>query len=246
VTEPMRYSWAVESHVGLVRSANEDSYAPRTDGIDDGPVLIAVADGMGGHAAGDVASRVAIEAATSNADDYAIDPVTRVEKANKAVIDAVTADPALAGMGTTLTLGSFGADGTLRLAHVGDSRAYLRRNGVLQQLTSDDTVVAELVEAGHLSEEQARNHPRRHLVTQSIGMPDVGIETVEFALTKGDIVLLCSDGLTGMISDDLISELLARGEGPSDAAWALITAANAAGGHDNTTVAVVEVDPDAT
>ncbi len=243
MNEPFHYSWAGETHGGLVRSANEDSFAPATDGAAAGPVLVAVADGMGGHAAGDVASKVAISAATNDPAETDVDPVRRVELANKAVIEAMTADPALAGMGTTLTLGWFGADGMLRLAHVGDSRAYVLREGELRQLTSDDTVVAGLVQAGHISEEQARNHPRRHLVTQSIGMPDVGIERVEISLQTSDVVLICSDGLTGMVSDETIAELLSRRQGPSDAAWALITAANAAGGHDNTTVAVVEVNP---
>lgn len=239
----MRYSWAIESHVGLVRSGNEDSFAPDNDGAGEGPVVIAVADGMGGHTAGEVASRLAIEAATAEGFEPALDPVARVESANAAVSDAVAADPQLAGMGTTLTLGVFHADGSLRIAHVGDSRAYLLRGGNLRQITVDHTLVAELVAGGILTPEQARTHPRRHMVTQSIGMPEVRIDTIEEHLEPGDRVLLCSDGLTIMVEDAAVARILGDAASPSEAAWNLVTAANAAGGHDNTTVAVVDVAP---
>ena len=146
-------------------------------------------------------------------------------------------------MGTTLTLGVFHADGSLRMAHVGDSRAYVLRNGELRQITDDHTLVAELVAGGILTPEQARTHPRRHMVTQSIGMPDVRIDTIEEALEPGDRVLVCSDGLTIMVEDAEVAQILADAESPSEAAWNLIAAANAAGGHDNTTVAVVDVAP---
>lgn len=239
----MKYSWAIESHVGLVRSGNEDAFAPDNDGAAEGPVVVAVADGMGGHTAGEVASRLAIAAATADEFEPALDPVARVERANAAVADAVAEDASLAGMGTTLTLGVFDADGALRMAHVGDSRAYLLRNGELRQITDDHTLVAELVAGGVLTPEQARTHPRRHMVTQSIGMPDVRIDTIEEQLEPGDRVLLCSDGLTIMVEDAAVAEILGGAESPSEAAWNLITAANTAGGHDNTTVAVVDVAP---
>ncbi len=237
----MKYSWAVESHVGLVREGNEDSYAPATDDASEGPVLIAVADGMGGHTAGEIASRIAIEAATGTGVVAGDDPRERVELANEAVIAAVIENPLLAGMGTTLTLGVFEAEGLLRVGHVGDSRAYVLRNGDLRLLTTDDTVVDELLRAGHISEDEARRHPRRHFLTQSIGMPDIEVALIEEQLSAGDRVLLCTDGLTNMVPDDEIRRLLGAAESPSEAAWNLIDAANAAGGHDNTTVAVVDV-----
>ena len=239
----VKYSWAVESHVGLVRGGNEDAFAPANDDAADGPVVIAVADGMGGHTAGEVASRIAIDAATAESVADLPDPADRVHRANAAVVEAITADPRLAGMGTTLTLGIFEADGTLRLGHVGDSRAYLLRDGSLRRLTHDHTFVAELVDSGHITETEARSHPRRNLVTRSIGMPDVRVDSVDTQLEPGDRVLLCTDGLTTMVTDAHISRLLGGAPSPSAAAWRLIDAANAAGGYDNTTVAVVDVSP---
>jgi len=238
----MRYTWVVDSHVGMVRSENEDAFFPEADDAADGPVAIAVADGMGGAAAGEVASRLAIDASTGDEakDDDALE---RVQRANRAVVEAALAEPAYTGMGTTLTLGIFDADGLLHIGHVGDSRAYLVRAGELRRLTRDDTVVEELVVAGLLSEDEARIHPRRHLITQSLGMQDITIQLIEEQLGDGDRVLLCSDGLTSMIDDEAIRTVMVHAETPADAAWLLIDAANAAGGHDNTTVAVVDIAP---
>jgi len=239
----MRYSWAIESHVGLVRSDNEDAFAPASDDASEGPVVIAVADGMGGHAAGEVASRLAIEAVTAAGGSDLPDPYDLVRRANIAVIDAIAADPSLAGMGTTLTLGVFEPAGRLRLGHVGDSRAYLLRNASLGKLTHDHTVVAELIAAGHLTESEARSHPHRHLVTRSVGIEGIEIDETDVELSPGDRVLLCTDGLTSMVSDDEIAQLLVNAPSPAAAAWRLIDAANTAGGYDNTTVAVVDVSP---
>lgn len=236
----MRYDWATATHVGRLRSGNEDAVFPEGVGSGPGPVLVGVADGMGGHVGGEVASRLAIEAAAAADTD---DPVERVSTANAAVMDAIDNDPQLAGMGTTLTLGIFAGDGMLRMGHIGDSRAYLLRNGELKQLTTDHTFVADLVAGGYISEEDARIHPRRHIVTQSIGMHEVEIDRIEEQLEPGDRVLLCTDGLTGMVDDATVGRLLVESHSPSEAAWALIDAANAAGGHDNTTVAVVDVSP---
>ena len=237
----MRYSWVIDSHTGVVRAENEDAFFPESDDAADGPVVIAVADGMGGAVAGEVASRVAIDASTA-ADLAAADAATRLEAANLAVIEAAIAEPEYRGMGTTLTLGIFAADGLLTIGHVGDSRAYLARDGELRRITRDDTVVEEMVLAGVITEAEARHHPRRHLITQSLGMPDIVIQVIEEQLDDGDRVLLCSDGLTAMVDDDAIGAVLAHAETPADAVWLLIDAANAAGGHDNTTVAVVDVE----
>jgi protein phosphatase len=236
----MRYSWVIDSHTGVVRADNEDAFFPESDDAADGPVVIAVADGMGGAVAGEVARRLAIEASTA-ADLAGADAATRLEAANLAVIEATIAEPEYQGMGTTLTLGVFDADGLLTIGHVGDSRAYLARDGELRRITRDDTVVEELVLAGVITEAEARHHPRRHLVTQSLGMPDIVIQVIEERLVEGDRVLICSDGLTAMVDDDAIGDVLAHAETPADAVWLLIDAANAAGGHDNTTVAVVDV-----
>lgn len=238
----MKYTWATASHVGHVRDQNEDAVVPAVDGSSDGPVVVAVADGMGGAAAGEVASRLAIDAATEGpAGD--IDTARRITDGNRAVLDAVLEDPARAGMGTTLTLGVFTTDGSLHLGHVGDSRAYLLRNAELSMLTTDHTYVMELVSRGQLSPEAAAIHPRRNLITRVVGMEDITVDEFEISLTPGDRILICSDGLTDMIDDDAIHRILSSEDSVPGAAWALVEAANAAGGIDNTTVAVVDVHP---
>ncbi len=236
----MKYSWATATHVGRVRAGNEDAVHPDTDGSGEGPLLIAVADGMGGHVAGEVASRVAMEAASIEPADV-LTPAERVDAANDAVLQAIRDDASLAGMGTTLTLGIFDEDGTLRIGHVGDSRVYLLRDGYITQATTDHTMVNEMVERGQLTPLQAQTHPRRHLVTRVIGMAEVAAEEVERPLLPGDRVLLCSDGLTTMLPDYQIAEILHSAASPTEAAWSLVEAANAAGGMDNITVAVVDV-----
>jgi protein phosphatase len=238
----MKYTWATASHVGHVRDQNEDAVVPAVDGSSEGPVVVAVADGMGGAAAGEVASRLAIDAATEGpAGD--VDTTRRITEGNRAVLDAVLDDPARAGMGTTLTLGVFTADGSLHLGHVGDSRAYLLRNDEISMLTTDHTFVMELVSRGQLSPEAAATHPRRNLITRVVGMEDVTVDQFEVSLTPGDRILICSDGLTDMIDDDAITRILSSEDSVPGAAWALVEAANAAGGVDNTTVAVVDVHP---
>jgi len=237
----MNYTWATATDVGHVRQMNEDSVFPEGDGRAAGPALVAVADGMGGATAGHVASRVALAAATTRADGAAA--ATLVERGNDAVLRAVAEDGSLSGMGTTLTLGIFHPEGRLELAHVGDTRAYLFRGGELDQITSDHTLVAEMVAEGRLTPAQAETHPRRHLLTRVVGMAGTEVDTYDVELRPGDRVLLCSDGLTGMVPDHAIARILHEASDPAEAAWSLVEAANAAGGHDNTTVAVVDVDP---
>ncbi|MDH3500680.1 MAG: protein phosphatase 2C domain-containing protein [Acidimicrobiia bacterium] len=238
----MKYTWATASHVGHVRDQNEDSVAPELDGSSEGPVVVAVADGMGGAAAGEVASKLALEAAIS-APPADTDTAGRITAGNKAVLDAIVADPSRAGMGTTMTLGVFDASGTLHLGHVGDSRAYLLRDGSLRRLTTDHTYVMDLVARGQLSPEAASTHPRRHLITRVVGMEDIAVDQSEVSLVPGDRVLMCSDGLTDMVGDDDIERILQHEESVPGAAWALIEAANTAGGIDNTTVAIIDVHP---
>jgi protein phosphatase len=213
------------------------------DGSTEEPALIAVADGMGGAVAGEVASRIAIEAAVAEPADAAIEPADRIRAANQAVLDAVGEDYTLSGMGTTLTLGLFLPPGLLRVGHIGDSRLYLFRNGTLEQITSDHTLVAELVAMGQITAEQAETHPRRNLVTRVIGTETISVDEIEMDLEPGDRILFCSDGLTSMLRDAEVAEILSNSQAPSDAAWSLVEAANAAGGADNTTVAVVDVSP---
>ncbi len=232
----MNYTWASATDVGHVRDKNEDSVFPVADGHSAGPIIVAVADGMGGAAAGEVASRLAIEAATGGDGS----PLDRVLRGNAAVLDAEAADQTLSGMGTTLTLCILGEEGDAQLGHVGDSRAYLLRAGELSQVTRDHTLVAEMVEQGRLSPAQAETHPRRHLLTRVIGMSGVTPDLIDLDLEPGDRLLICSDGLNLMVSDVGIQRLLAGASDPSEAAWSLVEAANAAGGLDNVTVVVVE------
>lgn len=236
----MRYIWATGTDQGRVRERNEDSRFPQDAGSAEGPILVAVADGMGGHVAGNVASNLAIETATAPAIDDDIAAEQRVAAANDAIIELVGEDPTLSGMGTTMTLGIFERDGTLRLAHVGDSRGYLLRNGELSQLTDDHTVVAELVELGHLSSDAADDHPQRHLLTRSLGLGPVTVDGFSVELEASDRVLLCSDGLTTMLADEEIATILGEDKSVESVVWDLIEAANSAGGLDNTTVAVID------
>lgn len=234
----MKYTIATATHVGRVRAGNEDAVYPTEDVSTEGPVIVAVADGMGGHAAGEVASAIAIANSTTLEEGTA---VARVEAANAAVVAAADADINRAGMGTTLTLAILWPDGRLEIGHVGDSRAYLLRNGRLTQLTIDHTFVRELIAQGRLNPEEAQNHPRRHMLTRTVGMKDVRVDSLDIHLMAGDRVMLCSDGLTGMVSDVRVERILSNTPVPTDAVWSLVEAANAAGGQDNTTVAVVDV-----
>ncbi|MCP3975565.1 MAG: serine/threonine-protein phosphatase [bacterium] len=234
----MKYTIATATHVGRVRAGNEDAVYPTEDVSTEGPVVVAVADGMGGHAAGEVASAIAISSSISLEEGTA---VARVEAANAAVVAAADADINRAGMGTTLTLAILWPDGRLEIGHVGDSRAYLLRNGRLTQLTIDHTFVRELIAQGRLNPEEAETHPRRHMLTRTVGMKDVRVDSLDIHLMPGDRVLLCSDGLTGMVSDIRVEKILGSTPVATDAVWSLVEAANAAGGQDNTTVAVVDV-----
>ena len=237
----MNYTWATATHVGHLRDGNEDFVTPSEDGSGSGPLVVAIADGMGGHVGGEVASRLAVEAAIAPPPGEDVDVGDRVDLGNDAVLAATEEDPSLAGMGTTLTLGLFDTDGALHIGHVGDSRLYLLRDGELRQLTRDHTWVMDMLSRGQLSEKQAVNHPRRHLLTRVLGMAGVPVDEDTLELEEGDRLLVCSDGLTTMLRDRAIAGILRDAETPSDAVWALVEGANAAGGYDNTTVAVVDV-----
>jgi protein phosphatase len=197
-----------------------------------------VADGMGGAVAGEVASSLAVEEAQQG-DGM---PYERLARANAEVFERSLLEPELAGMGTTLTLVELGVDGVARLAHVGDSRAYLWHAGAIEQITEDHTVVAEQLAAGRISPNDIANHPQRSMLTRVLGIAStIEVDTLEIHLEPGDRLLLCSDGLTNMVDDDTMASQLAVGA-PEEVAWNLIEAANRAGGHDNITVIVVVVE----
>ncbi len=221
--------------VGRVRAGNEDSLLVSDDGR-----LIVVADGMGGHQGGEVASATAV--ATLRAEIEAGRSVEdAVVAANRAVLERADGDPKLRGMGTTVTSGI--VDGSsLRIAHVGDSRAYLLRDSTLRQVTVDHSVVAELIAAGELTEEEALVDRRRSMITRALGIErNVAVDVITIDLRAGDRLLLCSDGLTTMLRDPAIRTILVDVTEPDDAAGALVAAANDAGGADNITVIVADV-----
>jgi len=232
------------SDTGRKRRQNEDAFVCE-------PPLFAIADGMGGAQAGEVASRLAAAvfeegaAAVQGEDGVA----TVVRAANARIFERAVHDPAVAGMGTTATVAVVDeAAATVTIAHVGDSRAYLYRLGSLGQLTTDHSLVGELVRSGRLTEDEAAVHPHRSVITRALGTDaDVEVDTLTLDGAPGDLVLLCSDGLSAMVRDDQILRVLeATGAAPREAAEALVSAANAAGGEDNVTVVLFElVDADA-
>ena len=233
----MKFVWAADTHPGRVRENNEDTIHPENDGYSTRPLLVGVADGLGGARCGEVASRIAIETAVEARGR----PWRRVRAANASILEAVLQQPQFVGMGTTLTLAFLDPAGSIELGHVGDSRAYLLRNGELKRLTVDHTHVQEEIEAGRLTEEKARTHPQRAYLTRALGFSqDLAVDIEHYDLTPGDRLLLCSDGLTSMLSDDQIADMLGVGP-PSVTSWGLIEAANEAGGHDNVSVVVVAV-----
>jgi len=226
--------------VGRVRAINEDQAL-------EGATLFAVADGMGGHAGGDVAAQTAISALQQG---FGSQPspnglLQAVRDANQAVWERSQSDPDLRGMGTTLTtigLVSTGEGDHLVLANVGDSRAYRYRAGRLEQLTVDHSVAEELVARGELTPAQADVHPHRHILTRALGVgPEVDVDIWDVSPRQGDRILLCSDGLTNELSDDEITILLGSVPDPQEAAETLVARANASGGNDNITVVLVDV-----
>ena len=227
------------SDTGRKRRQNEDAYVCE-------PPLFAIADGMGGAQAGEVASGLAAAAFEEGAAAiHGEDGVaTLVRAANARIFERAVHDPAVAGMGTTATVAVVDESaGTMTLAHVGDSRAYRYRGGALEQLTTDHSLVGELVRSGRLTEDEAAVHPHRSVITRALGTdPDVEVDTLTVEVVPGDLVLLCSDGLSAMVRDEEIARVLeATGAAPREAGEALIAAANAAGGEDNVTVVLFEL-----
>ncbi|GAA4684703.1 PP2C family protein-serine/threonine phosphatase [Phytohabitans rumicis] len=237
----LKLRYAAVSDTGLIRSANQDS-------VHAGPRLLAVADGMGGMAAGDLASRIVIETVApldrEISDDGLLDAVRdALDAANGRIREAVAEDPSRDGMGTTLTAVLF--TGTaLALAHVGDSRAYLLRDGHMQQMTRDDTFVQMLVDEGVITPEQASSHPRRAVVTQALQGGEANPAYTFMRPIAGDRWMLCSDGLSNVVSAETIGETLKEYADQRDCARRLVDLALRAGGPDNITVVVADVTGD--
>lgn len=255
----LRVSSAVASHPGLRREENEDAYCVRPD-----LGLYVVADGMGGHAAGEVASRLAIDAieafiADTKATDvqqtwpFPYDPTlsqdgnrlkAALRLANRRIGSAVERDVSLKGMATTAASLLIGPEG-ITVAHVGDSRVYRSRNGSIQQVTDDHSWVSEQVKAGSLTEADAKLHPWRNVVTRALaGGEDPEVDVAELQTGSGDVLMICSDGLSGVVSNDACQAIIASSASLDDACRRLIDAANDAGGPDNITVALLKIDVD--
>lgn len=226
--------FAAASDVGRVRKANEDSYFVRSP-------LFVVADGMGGAQAGEVASQIAAEAFKQPLDE-ALAPEKRmaavVQTANEQIHDKSVSDPEFQGMGTTITALLLGDD-ELTIAHVGDSRAYRLRDGELTRLTQDHSLVGEMVRRGAITEAEAEVHPQRSILTRALG-PErtVEVDTLSHGVKDGDVYLICSDGLTGMVADARIAEELGSNKSAREIADTLIREANNNGGVDNITAVV--------
>jgi protein phosphatase len=227
---------------GRRRRHNEDAYVCE-------PPLFAVADGIGGAQAGELASSLAAAAVRDDSSDGSGDGRVRVDaliqEANRRVYQRQSEDASLSGMGTTMTVALL-EEGHVWIGHVGDSRAYLVRGGSLEQLTEDHSLVAELVRSGRLSPEEAEAHPQRSVVTRALGTdPDVDVDTFSVDAKPNDLFMICSDGLTSMVSDDaILEEIRSHRDDLRAAAKALVRAANRGGGEDNITVVFFEIQPD--
>ena len=245
----MNFEFYSQTDTGRVRTNNEDSVA-----LDESCAVAVLADGMGGYAAGEVASGMACDfikaelgrwlheasAAASDADVKRAMDIC-VDNANQAIFGAANSNPTYAGMGTTLVLGVF-RPGRLLMGHIGDSRGYRWRNGVLQQITKDHSLLQEQIDAGMLTPEQAQYAANKNLVTRALGVEDmVLLETHQHDVVSGDVYLMCSDGLSDMLRDAQIAEIMAAHPSLSDMGEALVAAANEAGGRDNIAVILVAV-----
>lgn len=246
----VRYLFGSRTDIGLVRQYNEDNYYVFDEAANhaDLGMLIAVADGMGGHNGGDVASQVAVNTVASyystRRKDSPLDRlISTVEQANRQIFDISQENEGLYGMGTTLTTMVFrGRDA--HIAHVGDSRAYLYREGQLTQLTDDHSLVAQAVREGILTPEQAARHPQRSIITRALGTKDaVEVDSLTIQVQPGDVMVLSSDGLHGFVDDEEIQGYLdTYGTEPDVLAQHLVQAALARGGNDNVSLVTVRVE----
>lgn len=244
--------------VGVMRTVNQDAFG-RFDDAARGEILLVVADGLGGHRGGEVASQMAVERLGRAVFDGVEDPATRlraaIEQTNEMIYTVARDDTSLDGMGTTVVCLLLAEDGGAHVAHVGDSRLYRLRAGRIEPLTEDHSLVATLVREGVLTEQDARTDPRRNQILLALGVrPDTEIEVAAVELAPGDVFLLCSDGLHGLLDDAQILALAHRpissepsepSEAPGAVVRQLIDAANEAGGTDNVTVMLAQL-PDPT
>ena len=230
---------------GKVRKNNEDSLLTG-EGRDE--TLFVVADGIGGFEAGEVASSIAVDVLKELPSSESLEDAIR--EANRRILAASRGDEKLSGMGTTVVAARFGQknrEPVIEVSHVGDSRGYLMRGGELKPITEDHSLVAELVRSGDLTRAQASEHPQKNLITRALGAEDtVEVDTAVLPVEPDDRFVLCSDGLTDMVSEDELQEILAASSNPEKAARALVNAALDAGGADNVTVVIIDVSEEQT
>lgn len=247
----MNYEFFALTHPGQVRENNEDAVS-----VDSVRRIVVLADGMGGYNAGEIASGMAISVVNQELgqwlDTAGASPASfevrramalAVDKANTTILDAANTNIQFAGMGTTLVVGVFCVD-KLILGHIGDSRCYRLRDGILQQITRDHSWLQEQVDAGLITPQQAASSANRNLVTRALGVePEVMLELNEFIVAPGDQFLLCSDGLTDMVADEPLAHLMTADNHLPTKATALVDAANASGGRDNISVLLAKASP---
>lgn len=237
------------SHIGLIREVNEDAYFVSDDGLN----LFIVADGMGGHKAGEVASNIAIESVKnfvknhirhcSNGDEAMICKMIReaILEANRNIYEKALREESYQGMGTTLTMALILSK--LFIGHIGDSRAYLLRNNEILQITQDHSLVGELLRNGSITEKEAKIHPQRNIITRALGTEEnILIDIYTMDLEKGDIVVLCSDGLSNLVDRSEIQECLRNCGSMQLGCEHLVTLANERGGYDNITMIAIKND----
>ncbi len=241
----------IKSDVGKARLNNEDMFYFPQKGSKL-PQLFIVADGMGGHQGGEIASKIAVEEVSTYVNSHLLEDCSAQEvkeilkssisKANNKVFSLSSKNDELLGMGTTITIALFHGR-HLYIGHVGDSRAYLIRENHIEQLTRDHSLVWELAEDGRITMEETKTHPMKNIITKALGTDELlEPDILEFDLKDNDIIVLCSDGLTNMLENDSIKNIVLSSGGPEQAAQKLIDEANLRGGEDNITVGIIKAD----
>jgi len=242
---------SIKTNTGRVRANNEDAYYIPKD--ERAPALYIVADGMGGHQGGEIASQIAVEEVSDHINSCFLEAMynnhhqkikellrASLDIANAKILELSRSNEDWSGMGTTITLALF-CDDHLYIGHVGDSRAYRVRNNSIKQLTKDHSLVHQLLEEGRLTEEEAKTHPMKNVITKALGTDEVlRPDILDYSIQVEDIIILCSDGLTNMLDDDYIKRTVCSHD-PDEATEKLIENANLRGGDDNITVGVIKV-----
>lgn len=240
--------YGMKSHKGMIREINED-FCDAITGSSLMKAAYIIADGMGGHSAGEIASKMAVEYISNkikeNEKDFSEDNIGEflnnvIKEANDAIYEKSKTPGPYLGMGTTLIVAIF-LSGNIYIGHVGDSRVYMIRNREIEQLTTDHSYVEELVKNGSLSRTEAEKHPQKNIITRAIGcFESVEADICTYEVHKDDIFILCTDGLTNMLTDDRILEIVSNNEDPQSTCDELIKQANINGGEDNITVIIIQ------